>query len=62
MLLADYFDTSIDYLVGATANRRRIEPFEEYGLGKEEIAVIEKLRQLSAKQRKCVAMFLEALL
>ncbi|MDR0862584.1 MAG: helix-turn-helix transcriptional regulator [Oscillospiraceae bacterium] len=58
-LLADFFDTSIDFLVGATNNRRRIEPLEKYGLSEDEIAVIDALRRLSAKQRKCVDVLLD---
>jgi transcriptional regulator with XRE-family HTH domain len=60
-LLAAFFETSIDYLVGATNSRRRVKTLEEYGLEQEEINVIEKLRQLSPKQRKGVAVILDVL-
>ncbi|MDR0839378.1 MAG: helix-turn-helix transcriptional regulator [Oscillospiraceae bacterium] len=61
-LLADFFDTSIDFLVGATNNRQRIEPLGKYGLSEDEIAIIDALRRLSPKQRKCVDVLLDTLL
>jgi transcriptional regulator with XRE-family HTH domain len=61
-LLADFFETSIDYLVGATDIKNKIEPTSEYNLNDEEGATIKRLRQLSPRQRQGFTQVLDMLL
>jgi len=60
-LLADYFDTSIDYLVGRTEIRKKIEPTEEYALNDDEANLVDKFRGFSPEYRKCLSDMLDAL-
>jgi len=61
-LLAEYFDTSIDYLVGGTEIRNRIVPVEKYELNQQEQNLIDKFRELSPEHRKCLSTMLDALI
>lgn len=47
--MAEYFHTSIDYLVGYSTIPHKIEPVTETSLNKQELAVIENYRKLSTK-------------
>jgi transcriptional regulator with XRE-family HTH domain len=47
--MADFFHTSIDYLVGYSTIPHKIEPVTETSLNKQELAVIENYRKLSTK-------------
>ena len=49
--LADYFNTSIDYLVGYTDIPHRIEPIIDSMLNKEEMALVINYRKLTPKQK-----------
>lgn len=60
--LADYFETSIDYIVGRTDIRRRIERTMPYYLNEEEEKIIKGYRALKAKQRQCVSQVVDTLL
>jgi transcriptional regulator with XRE-family HTH domain len=60
-LLADYFETSIDYLVGRTDIRKKIERVEEYALNHGEAKLIDKIREFSPEYRKCLSVMLDAL-
>jgi len=51
-LLADYFETSIDYLVGRTDIRRKIEPVKDFALNSVEAELISVVRGLSPGYRK----------
>jgi len=61
-MLADYFNTSIDYLVGRTGIRKKIEPVYEYALNHEETKFVDEVRSLTPEYRKCLATMLDALL
>ena len=52
--IADFFQTSVDYLIGHTDIRRKIEPVHNYELNKEEVQIINGYRGLSHKQKSCV--------
>lgn len=52
--MADYFNTSIDYIVGRTDVRRPIEHTEVYHLNQAETELITRFRALSAAERDCV--------
>lgn len=54
MLLADYFNTSIDYIVGYTDIEHKIEPVQDALLNDEEYKHIEKFRKLSKKQKESI--------
>ena len=57
--IANFFETSVDYLVGHTTVRRKIEKVTAYELNEEERRIIEQFRKLSSKQRSCVAAVIE---
>ena len=59
--LAAFFETSIDYLVGATDIRRKIEPTDQYALNGVEKAVIDRYRALDLQQRKLLSMYMDTL-
>ncbi len=60
--IADYFNTSIDFVVGHTDVRRRIERTEEYHLSQEEQHFIIRYRSLKAHEKACVSTVLDTLL
>lgn len=60
--IADYFNTSIDFLVGNTDIRNRIEKVEKHDLNADETVLIEKYRNLSEKHRKSITVMLDTLL
>lgn len=53
--LADYFNTSVDYLIGHTQVRRKIEVVHSYELSTDESCIIDGYRKLSDKQKHCVS-------
>ena len=61
-LLADFFDTSIDYLVGGTDIRRRLEEVRPFDLNEEEAALVEKYRRLRSGARRSILNLLDTLL
>lgn len=52
--LADYFETSVDYLVGHTDVRRKVEPVCSFELNETEGSLIYAYRTLNRKQRDAV--------
>ena len=52
--MADYFETSIDYIVGHTSLRNRIEIVENYALNEQEAALMDRYRSLPASSRKVI--------
>ena len=54
ILMADYFDTSVDYLIGRTNIRHRIEPVSTCDLNERELALFEYYRRLSEQKRVCL--------
>ena len=58
--IADFFDTSGDYLIGHTDIRRKIESVDSYQLNKQEGKVIDRFRTLSHKQKDCVVTVIES--
>lgn len=57
--IADFFETSVDYLIGHTTVRRKIENVTAYELNEEESHVMEQFRRLSPKQRGCIMVVME---
>lgn len=58
--IADFFNTSVDYLIGHTPFRRKIENVTAHELNDEESKIIEKYRKLSKKQQSCVATVIDS--
>lgn len=59
--LADYFDTSIDYLVGRSEIRGRIEYSSELELNEQEESIIRRYRALSETDRSYIDMMVQRL-
>lgn len=59
--MADYFDTSVDYLIGHSSERRRQEPVRTFDLNEREAELIENYRKFSARQRESISRMLEDL-
>lgn len=58
--IADYFETSVDFVVGHTDIRRRIEPCCSYELNVPEQKLVELYRKLSAAQRSAILAVMES--
>ena len=59
MKLADYFNTSIDYLVGYTDIDHKIEELTPSDLNEEKQRIISKYRQLTPDEKKSIILILE---
>ncbi|MCI9625224.1 MAG: helix-turn-helix transcriptional regulator [Clostridia bacterium] len=57
--LADYFNTSIDFIVGYTNIERKLEKITPTDLNDTELRHIENFRHLSAKQQKSIDFIIE---
>ena len=60
--IADYFNTSIDFVVGHTDVRRRIERVEEAHLTQEELHFMIRYRSLKPHEKACISTVLDTLL
>lgn len=60
--IADFFSTSVDYLVGHTDIKRQIESVDPFDLNSAEASLIEAYRMLNDKQKKCLSMIIESFL
>ncbi len=60
--MADFFNTSVDYIVGHTDVRRRIEHTEPCHLNQEEMEVLTQYRTLRSGERACIALMLRTLM
>ncbi len=61
-LLADYFETSIDYLLGHTEIRHKIEPVQPFELNSDESLLIEKYRKLNRNEKNSIVTMIDTLL
>lgn len=52
--MADYFETTIDYLVGYSDQRYRPDRLEEYSLNPREARFMAAFRALPEEKKKCV--------
>ena len=57
--IADYFETSVDYLTGHTDIDRVIENVRRYDLGAAESELIDNYRKLSPKQRESIESIID---
>ncbi len=60
--MADYFNTSIDYIVGHTDIRRKIEHTEAYHLNQAEKEMLTCFRALNDDEKRCVNVVIRTLL
>ncbi|MDD6988572.1 helix-turn-helix domain-containing protein [Ruminococcus sp.] len=51
---ADFFNTSVDYLIGNTDINRKIEPVHQYYLNDEEISLIDGFRKLTKGEKDSI--------
>ena len=58
--IADFFETSVDYLIGHTSVRRKIEEVHVFELNDRESKVMEQYRSLTSKQKACVNVVMES--
>lgn len=61
MKLADFFETSVDYLIGHTDIDHTIEAVSPYDLNQDEIELIDNYRSLSKNQRDLLSMIAKRL-
>ena len=54
VMLADYFETSVDYIIGRTDIRHKIEPVKEHDLNETEEALVKYYRQLPKSKKECL--------
>lgn len=57
--IADFFNTSVDYLIGHTDVRRRIEPTEVFQLNADEAAMVTRYRCLHEDEKQCINLTIE---
>lgn len=58
---ADYFDVSVDFLLGRTHIRHKSKEVKEYELSTEEQKLVNRYRSLRSKQHHILSIFLDAL-
>lgn len=58
--MADYFNTSIDYLVGYTDIPHKIESVTESMLNKNEMTLVTNYRKLTPKQKSAIYSVIES--
>ena len=58
--LADYFDTSVDYLIGNTDIAYRLEKTEPCDLNEEELCLVTGFRKLTKAQRESISMVVKS--
>lgn len=58
--IADFFNTSVDYLIGHSSVSRKIEVVHPYELNEDESGVMEAYRRLSQKQKNCIKTVMES--
>ena len=58
--IADFFETSVDYLIGHTTVRRKIEEVHVFELNDRESKVMEQYRSLTSKQKACVDIVMDS--
>lgn len=60
-VIADFFNTSIDFLVGRTELENKIEKVYEFDLSSEEATLIQNYRSLSKKEKTAVQTLADCL-
>lgn len=60
--MADYFNTSVDYIIGHTDIRRKIEHTDVYHLNQMETEIITRFRSLTDDEKKCIDLTIRTFL
>ena len=60
--MADYFNTSIDFIVGHTDIRRKIEHTDIFHLNQFETEVITRFRSLDEEEKQCIDLTIKTFL
>lgn len=60
--MSNFFETSIDYLVGNSTIPNRIEHVERYDLNDDELLLVEGYRHLTTKQRDIIKTIIDSYL
>ena len=60
-LLANCFNTSVDYLIGNTEIRNKVESVERFDLNEQESCLIERYRNLAGHEKRGINALIEAL-
>ena len=60
--MADYFHTSIDFIVGYTDIRRKIEHTEAHHLNPREAEFVARVRALSEEEKQCINLTMQTFL
>lgn len=58
--IADYFNTSVDYLIGHAEIRRKIEYTVAFELNRQERYLVEAFRKLNAKQKNSILTVIDS--
>lgn len=58
--IADYFETSVDFIVGHTNIRHKVEPVRSFELNDAEGKMLLAFRKLNVKQRNAVATVIDS--
>ncbi len=57
--LADYFNVSVDYLIGHTTVRHKCEPRTEYALNEEEQVFVKSFRQIDDAEKQSIQLVMD---
>lgn len=57
--MADFFDTSVDYIIGHSDISHKIEPTIKTDLNDDELILIENYRKLTKNQKKITQMLID---
>lgn len=57
--MADFFNTSVDYIIDYTDIPQKAEPATETNLNKDELELITKYRKLTKKQKQLTQMLID---
>ncbi len=52
--LADFFDTSVDFLIGHTNIEQTIDSLTEFHLTDKEISLVDSFRKMTPHQQECI--------
>lgn len=57
--IADYFETSVDYVIGNTDINKKIENVQKYDLNIDEATLIDNYRKLCKNERESIKLIIE---
>lgn len=57
--LADFFDTSVDYLIGHSDIKHKFEPVSPYDLNSDEAVLIDNYRKLNHEEKESIHLIIK---